>query len=238
MVLETPGSRLLRERGMTFFGTITASLSHEINNVLAIVGELSGLLGDLIHGAASGRPLDAGRLAGISSRINDQVERGKQLVKRLNRFAHTVDQPVTAVSVNETMELITTLCQRFARLKKVSLETAFPEQDLVIESSSFGLMQAVQLCIDLALSACLEGTGTVIAGFDPTADGCVIFITCTEPIPLDQGTTDRLSYLSLLMTELGGRLICSLETVPCRFMLHAPRKHGSGQQLTEELGGV
>ncbi len=235
---ESPNSRLLREKGMSFFGAITASLSHEINNVLAIVSELSGLLGDLIHAAASGRPLDPERLAGISDRINGQVERGKHLVKRLNRFAHTVDQPVTAVSVNETMELITTLCQRFARLKKATLETEFPDQDLVIESSSFGLMQAVHLCIDLALRSGMEGACTVIAGFEPFDDGCSIIITCSNPIPLDQGTTDRLSYLSLLMNELGGELICSPESDPCRFVLHAPRKHRSGRQRTEELGGV
>ena len=36
--------RLLREKGFGFFGAITASLSHEINNVFAITNELSGLL--------------------------------------------------------------------------------------------------------------------------------------------------------------------------------------------------
>lgn len=226
---EGTSSRLLREGGLAFFGVITASLSHEINNVLAIVGELSGLLGDLSHGAAEGRSPAPDRLISISGRVSDQVERGKRLVKRLNRFAHTVDQPITLVDVNDTMELITTLCQRFATLKKATLEVDLPDADLVVESSSFGLMQAVHLCIDLALAAGEEGACTVTAGFEAADDGCTFFVTCSDPIPLDQRCTDRLSYLLLLMEELGGRVICSPETDPCRFVLFAPRKRTAGQ---------
>lgn len=39
---------LLREKGFGFSGAITASLSHEINNVFAIINELSGLLEDFL----------------------------------------------------------------------------------------------------------------------------------------------------------------------------------------------
>ena len=38
-----------RQNGFAFFGAITASLSHELNNVLATIKELSGLLEDLVH---------------------------------------------------------------------------------------------------------------------------------------------------------------------------------------------
>lgn len=226
---EHPNSRLLREGGLAFFGAITASLSHEINNVLAIVGELSGLLGDLTHGAAAGRPLDPERLLSISGRVTDQVERGKRLVKRLNRFAHTVDQPITALSVNETMELITTLCQRFAGLNKATLETEFPNDELVIESSAFGVMQAVHLCIDLALNTGEENANTVTAGFNKAADdGCTFVISCTAEVPLDQRANNRLSYLELLMKDLGGTVICSPGSGPCRFELHTPRQRPAG----------
>lgn len=222
---DSTNSRLLCEGGLAFFGTINASLSHQINNVLAIVSELSGLLGDLSHGAASGRPLDPERLISLSGRISDQVARGKQFVKRLNRFAHTVDQPVTALDAVETFELVTTLCQRFAELKKATLETVIPEQSIVVESSSFGLMQAVHLCLDLALKAGTEGSTTITAGCEPADEGCLLVVTSTDDIPLDQNTMDRLSYLSLLMDDLGGRIDSTPETDPRRFVLYIPRKH-------------
>jgi len=236
---EHPTSRLLREEGIAFFGAITASLSHEINNVLAIVSELSGLLGDLVHGAAAGRPLDPERLSGIAKRVSDQVERGKRLVKRLNRFAHTVDQPFTTVNVGETMELITTLCRRFADLKKVTLETEFPAEELIIESSAFGLMQAVHLCIDLALEAGEEGSNTVTTGYNRAEDdGCTIFVTGTAEVPLDERAVARLAYLAVLLEDLGGTVVGTPQTDPRRFVLHAPRKRTAGPAAEQDLGGV
>ena len=44
--MSDPRSTLLRLGGFGFFGAITASLSHEMNNVLATVNELGGLLGE------------------------------------------------------------------------------------------------------------------------------------------------------------------------------------------------
>ena len=60
---------------LRFFGTMTASISHEINNVLAMVNELSGLFADsLMLAQKKGRPLDPERLAGIVDRAT-RIER-------------------------------------------------------------------------------------------------------------------------------------------------------------------
>ena len=37
---------------LTFFGKVNASISHELKNILAIISETAGLLGDLVHLAA------------------------------------------------------------------------------------------------------------------------------------------------------------------------------------------
>jgi hypothetical protein len=56
----------IAETGLQFYGKITASVSHEIKNVLAIINENAGLLEDFTFMADRGKPIDpaAGRPCG------------------------------------------------------------------------------------------------------------------------------------------------------------------------------
>jgi C4-dicarboxylate-specific signal transduction histidine kinase len=124
---------------LRFFGAITASISHEINNVLAMVNELSGLFEDSLMMARKGRPLDPERLSGIAERISGQVERGKQIVTGLNSFAHCVDNPRSSLDLAENLEQITALCQRFARLRRAELTVRAPETPVHLQGCAFVL---------------------------------------------------------------------------------------------------
>jgi len=220
---DSERNRRLRQGGFAFFGAVSASLSHEINNVLAIVSELSGLLGDITTGAAQGRPLDPERLSRMSERINGQVERGKRLVKRLNRFAHSVDQPMGAVDLADAMELITTICRRFADLQRATLDTDFPDQSVVVQSSAFGLMQAVHLCFDLCLGDGGDEGRSVTVGFSAADGGGTIRVSSSAPLPENERAAERLEYLDLLMAEIGG----SAKICESGFELFAPQQRGS-----------
>ena len=79
--------QLRREKDLAFFGAITASVSHELNNVISIVYQTAGLLNDLLAGAQRGRPISDERLEQIAIRIGEQTERGAAIIKRLNAFA-------------------------------------------------------------------------------------------------------------------------------------------------------
>jgi len=50
------------ETGLQFFGKMTASISHEIKNVLAIINENAGLLEDLALMADGGAEIEPQRL--------------------------------------------------------------------------------------------------------------------------------------------------------------------------------
>jgi C4-dicarboxylate-specific signal transduction histidine kinase len=155
--------QLLCEKGAEFFGAITASLSHEMNNVLAIIGELSGLVDDFLGAAAQGGRLDVEKLQGTTQRISAQVARGQDYVRRLNRFSHTVDARCAAIEVNEAVEAIAALCRRFGTLRKVQLETRLPEASVAIEGSAFDFQHVVFRCIDLALGASTQGDVVSVA---------------------------------------------------------------------------
>ena len=78
-----------------FFGALTASVTHELNNVLGTIDQISGLLEDMAASASNNQTVSIENLNSLSEKINRQTERGIALIKQLNTFAHSADH-VTA----------------------------------------------------------------------------------------------------------------------------------------------
>ena len=91
---------------LAFFGRVSASISHELKNILAIISEAAGLLGDLTEMAASGEDVRLEMLQSCSRDIVDEVRRGFVTIKQMNTFAHSVDDPVKAIDVSDCLELM------------------------------------------------------------------------------------------------------------------------------------
>jgi len=201
--------RLLRETNMAFFGAVTASLSHEINNVLSIINELSGLLDDYMAAAEQGVPLNPQKLKGIAEKAEKQVQRGKVLVKRLNSFAHSADEAVATVGLHELLDRMIAIAQRLATLKKAELRPELPETDVELTTNPFVLQQAVFGCVKMALEAADEKR-LITVSYEIPESGAVVLVKSADPVPeTEEGKAER-SVLSLLMGELGG----TVEYVP------------------------
>ena len=63
----------MQQSGRAFFGKISASVSHELNNVLAIIGQTAGLLEDLLDSGPGDEPIPRASLERICSQITEQV---------------------------------------------------------------------------------------------------------------------------------------------------------------------
>ena len=107
--------------GLVFFGTMTASISHEVKNCLAIVNENAGLLEDLLMLAEKGRPLNFERLKQIATDLHRQADRANGIVGKLNRFAHSAEHPIVRTTTQELCEFTISLAERLAMLKKTQL---------------------------------------------------------------------------------------------------------------------
>ena len=197
--------QLLREKGFGFFGAITASLSHEMNNVFAIINELSGLLDDFFHAAEQGAPLNVERLRGTTQRIGAQVERGQEYIKRLNGFAHTVDDRQTTIVLNETVEAITTLCRRLGKLRRVELETSLPEVSPRIEGSAFDVQHIIFRCIDIVLNASEQGD-VVQINIEPQDGGARLIFASSSAVESTAELESKRDFLTLLVAEMQGAL--------------------------------
>ena len=197
--------QFLREKGFGFFGAITASLSHQMNNVLAIINELSGLLDDFLYAAEQGTPLDAEKLKGTVQRITAQVGRGQEYVKRLNRFAHTVDDKQATIVVNETVEAITALCRRFGILRQIEIETGLPEVSPTLVGNPFDLQHIMFRCIDIVLDASSKGDVVRIA-VEPLDDGARLIFTGGEGAESLSELEMERDFVALLVAVAQGQI--------------------------------
>lgn len=144
-----------------FVARVTASTTHEIRNVLAIVKESAGLIADMVQVCDESGALTKERFERVVSRIDAQVNRGAELITSLNHFAHTLDKSDGAVDLNSEVEQIAFLSQRTARQRNHTVEVAPPVECSVVAVNPFRLhmvlFAAVECCMDQMAEA-----GTVV----------------------------------------------------------------------------
>ncbi|MGD2185430.1 MAG: hypothetical protein PVI71_04845 [Desulfobacterales bacterium] len=144
------------ETGLQFFGKMTASVSHEIKNVLAIINENAGLLEDLAHMADRGAAVEPQRLKNMSSAFMKQVRRADAIVKNMNRLGHSVDESIKTIDLNDILELLVALSNRFASTRGVAVQQKVKEGPLKLRTSPFFLMNLLWRCLDFAMDTANE----------------------------------------------------------------------------------
>ncbi len=141
------------ETGLRFFGKVSASISHEIKNTLAVINENAGLLEDLTLMAEKGMELDPTRVRGLAKKILAQVQRSDGIVKNLNRFAHSIDETGKRVDVEETINFTALLAARLASGRDVTFTTISPEKPIHILTRPFFLKALIFRCLEIAMAA-------------------------------------------------------------------------------------
>lgn len=147
------GWDLIGEAGLQFFGKMTASISHEIKNALAIINENAGLLEDFALMAGEGKPVNPERLQNLAMAVTKQIRRADGIIKNLNRFAHSVDEPVAQVNLSDLVKLLAFLCERPATMRGVSLEPNSGSRPVLITTNPFFLMALIWLCLEFVIDS-------------------------------------------------------------------------------------
>jgi C4-dicarboxylate-specific signal transduction histidine kinase len=157
-----------------FMGRITAGVTHEIKNVLAIIKESAGLMEDLICLGQDGSPFPRDKFLRTLTRISDQVTRGVDLSTTLNEFAHTSDQKTATIDLNQAVAQVVLLCQRFARLKEISLIAVPHIKAVSIVTDPLALQILLFNSLELLMDA--FGKGAIISMGHSDTDGTRIMI--------------------------------------------------------------
>ncbi|TKJ39753.1 hypothetical protein CEE37_10775 [candidate division LCP-89 bacterium B3_LCP] len=192
--------RIMLENSLAFFGAVTASISHELNNVIAIIDQNIGLLADLLITASAERPIPNERLQRISDSVQAQTDRGVRIIKGLNTFAHSVDDPIREFDLNQLINNFTSIAQRLASLRKVNLESDSEAQELMVTSSPFIIQQVLFYCIQRALNRAQPGD---VIKIDVHGSDTQVDITLTGRVDqVDNGWNEQ--YIQQLMQIIFG----------------------------------
>jgi len=147
---------IIGKEGLRFFGKMSASISHEIKNVLAIINENVGLLEDFTLMAEKGRPIDMERFKTVAGKIRSQVGRADGIVKNLNRFAHSADHFSGEIDLNESLGFVVALSERSAAMANVSFEHMETGRTVPLNTTPFFLQNLLWLCLHFAIEVANE----------------------------------------------------------------------------------
>ena len=81
----------MKEKEIEFIGKITAGVTHEVNNVLASIREISGLMTDILSITNEDSFPRKEKFQTSLQKIQNQVQRGIKLTSQLNKFSHLPD---------------------------------------------------------------------------------------------------------------------------------------------------
>lgn len=176
------------DREVKFMGRITAGMTHEIRNVLAVMRESAGLMEDIMALPESKFFPHRERFFRALGVIQQQVERAVELVGRLNRFAHSMDESWGVVELGQLLEQISVLLAREARNKRLELRSKTPEQGIRVSSDPFALGMLICCCIEHCMKGLGQGAALELVAME--GDGGVL-LHIGPPSLRDQGGRKR-----------------------------------------------
>jgi len=194
---------------VAFFGKITAGITHEMKNVLAIINESSGLMEDILAITEDDTFPHKDRFKKTLNRILGQIQRGNNITTNLNRFAHSSDYSPASVDLNEVSEQMVSLASRFARLKNVILKAGHYDESVIIKTHPVALQMALFESIEIILDL-VTSNGKIILFPRKTDNKYVIGVHFEDTTPDDIvimesiSSCDRWESLEKIMVYLDG----------------------------------
>ncbi|MHC1700905.1 MAG: hypothetical protein AB9900_07990 [Humidesulfovibrio sp.] len=149
-------------RDALFMGRLTASATHELQNILATIRESSGLMDDLLGLSSEGFAHAARFKKGLGV-LAEQVERGMVLTEQLNFCAHAPEKSPAGADVNEAVRALVGLSRRNAARRKATLVLAPGRSGLRTSLRAVEVMDAVGTALDAALDALPMGTQLMLS---------------------------------------------------------------------------
>lgn len=149
---------MIEFRETAFMGKITAGVTHEMKNVLAIIRESAGLMEDLLSLSGNTSFKHQEKFSQVLLKIEGQVSRGVALSSALNKFAHSSDLTSSEVDLDEVIPEIVFLSQRFAHVKGITLRFVPQHSSMKVVIDPLKFQMVVFGCIELIMDVLDSGS--------------------------------------------------------------------------------
>lgn len=215
-------AQLAHSGRLVSLGRMAAGVAHEINNPLAAIGELAGLMDDLmdeesLKGVAHGQLYKENVL-----KIQEHVDRARSVTHRLLGFARRMEPHWDLVDVNQVLDEALSFQDKEAMFKNVQLIRQYDQEIPPIKSDRAQLQQVFLNLVENAVGIVDRG-GKVTLTTRQTDDGIEVLVSDNGPgippehqdrimdpffttKPQGEGTGLGLSISHSIMHKLGGSL--------------------------------
>ncbi len=158
-----------------FLAAMTGSATHEVRNVLAIIKESGGLIGDMVHASGERGALDKEKILRAVDRIETQVKRGADLLTNLNRLSHALDHGLVTVDLGEEVAQMVFRGQRFARKRGQQVTAGELEEKCAFPVNPLHLHMVLYAALERCLDRLPEGSSATVGVFKEGGGSVVEF---------------------------------------------------------------
>lgn len=173
---------------LRFFGKVTASVTHDLQNVIAVIKETAGLMEDILLMNRDKELPFLEKFQKSLSTIKNQSLRGSSLVKSLNEFAHTPDDDEKEIDIVKTARMLTTLIERKTKSSEIHVHVEEPEGLVVIRTNAIKFEMALLTAIESILQGLPKGSTLKITP-EKSDQAIIVRIACKD-LPNDPSTGD------------------------------------------------
>lgn len=178
-----------------FMGQVTAQSMHEMQNILAIIHESAGLLGDILKVNAKVDFKHRPKMESTLEHVFSQVHRGKSLLHATSRLAHAPDDDLLEscdLAVYATIGV--QLSERMVRLRGGEIAFTAPTQALPARTGALSILMAVHQALNWATSDAAQDK-TIGVTMQPGGENHVISIEAPAGSTPDPASLERLCAL-------------------------------------------
>ena len=193
--------RRLREAELASFSKIGADVSHEMRNVLAVIGEYAGLMEDTLGLAGRFRKPDCGKLEQLCAKIAVKVRTGTETMERFSHLAHAAEDRTDVCDLAAVTNNMAALARRRATLTGCAIETELPAEAVTIEAHPFVAQHLVFAALELLLDSVEQGACVRIA---LAVEGPAAVIRMSGSAADVADLSGKTAHLSDAMEELRG----------------------------------
>ena len=169
-------------------GAVTALSMHEMQNILAIIRESAGLVGDVLSINARVDFKHRPKMEQALEHITTQVARGKNLLEATSRLAHSSDDDLLLnCDLSIYARTVALLSERLVRLKGASVSFTPSPTPLPVTVGALMVLMSGYRAVQWAVGAGIHKEGQVQVSLSPgvTEHG----LTITPPVGLCPDST-------------------------------------------------